>query len=483
MHRTIQKFDWLTAMQCPVKAWHAMRAPPPTPTEAEQFRMQQGQEVGSLARKLYPSGVFVFERNGKPAVEVTQELIADPRILTLFEPTFLAPPFVAKADILVRENGAWHVQEVKSSFADTTNLSDQVDDLAYTVMVCRRAGLVVSKSSVVLLSRDYRFGEGLDRLFKTVDVRNEVSIRVSQFEAIANATAKKILSDNPPTPVLVPACRSCEYFADKCLGAGLEFTVLELPQLSKKNFQLLSAKGIIDLTKLPKGLELNPRQARVLRGVSTGKTIVEPGLTAALQAVRWPCHYLDFETVMSFRPLYPEHGCHRQVLTQFSIHHRDSIDGEVTHSEYLADATQDCERVLAESLIAALGQHGSIFVYSHFEHTRIKVLRDSFGDLSAQLQSILDRLVDLLPIVADHVYQPEFKGSYSIKKVLPALVPEMSYEGLDCKDGDTAIARFAKMARGEITGSEIETTRCQLLEYCKLDTLAMVRLHEVLHSL
>jgi CRISPR/Cas system-associated exonuclease Cas4 (RecB family) len=482
MRATIEKFDWLTAMQCPVKAWHAMRAPPPTPTEAEQFRMQQGQEVGALARKLYPSGVFVFERNGKSAVEVTQDLIADPKNLTLFEPTFLAPPFVAKADILVRENGAWHVQEVKSSFADTSNLADLADDLAYTVMVCRRAGLAVAKASLFLLSRDYRFGDGPERLFKTVDVRNEVNLRVAQFEAIANATAKIILSDNPPTPVLVPACRGCPYFTDKCLGAGLRFTVLELPRLSNKKLQSLSVKGIIDLTKLPKGLELNARQARVLRGVGTGKTIVEPGLTAALQAVQWPCHYLDFETVMTFRPLYPEHGCHRQVLTQFSIHHRESLDSEVSHSEYLADPMHDGERVLAESLIAALGQHGSIIVYSHFEHTRIKVLRDSFDDLSEQLQSILDRLVDLLPIVADHVYHPEFRGSFSLKRVLPALVPELSYEGLGVKDGDMATTRFAKMARGEISGPEIETTRRQLLEYCKLDTLAMVRLHEVLHA-
>src|SRR5262249_35524405 len=149
--------------------------------------------------------------------------------------------------------------------------------------------------------------------------------------------------------------------------------------------------------------------------------------------------YLDFETAMTFLPLYPAHGCHRQVLTQFSIHHRDRIDGEVTHSEFLANARQDCERVLAETLIAALGESGSILVYSHFEHTRIKALRDSFRELADRLQSILDRLVDLLPIVADHVYHPEFKGSYSIKKILPVLVPEMSYEGLEVGDGDMAI--------------------------------------------
>jgi hypothetical protein len=182
-------------------------------------------------------------------------------------------------------------------------------------------------------------------------------------------------------------------------------------------------------------------------------------------------------------PLYDGHGCHQQVLTQFSIHHRDSIDSEVRHSEYLADATKDCQREVAEALIEALGQRGSIIVYSSFEQTRIKALRDALSDLAAPLQAILDRLVDLHTVIADYVYHPDFQGSFSIKKVLPALVPDLSYTKLAVGDGDTAITRFARMARGEIAGDAIEVTRQQLLEYCKLDTFAMVRLHETLFEL
>ncbi len=106
-----------------------------------------------------------------------------------------------------------------------------------------------------------------------------------------------------------------------------------------------------------------------------------------------------------------------------------------------------------------------------------------FPDLSGPLENILSRLVDLLRIVTEYVYHPDFKGSYSIKKVLPVLVPDLSYKGLAVADGDTAITRFARMARGEITGTRIETARRQLLEYCKLDTLAMLRLHEALHTM
>jgi hypothetical protein len=159
------------------------------------------------------------------------------------------------------------------------------------------------------------------------------------------------------------------------------------------------------------------------------------------------------------------------------------MDAEPTHSEYLADATKDCERELAEALIDALGDKGSIIVYSSFEETRIKALRDALPDLAVSLQAILDRLLNILPIIQDHIYHPEFRGSFSIKKVLPALVPDLSYAGLEVADGEAAITRFARMARGEITGDAVETTRQQLLDYCELDTYAMVRLHETLSHL
>lgn len=230
----------------------------------------------------------------------------------------------------------------------------------------------------------------------------------------------------------------------------------------------------------PGDLNLNDRQERAKKAALTGKLIVEPRLGTALGSITWPCHYLDFETVATVLPVYDSHGCHRQVLTQFSLHHRDSITTEPTHDEFLADAKRDCERELAVALIKSLGDRGSIVVYSGFEKSRISALKNMFPDLAAPLQSILDRIQDLLVVIQDHVYHPDFRGSFSIKKVLPVLVPDLSYASLAVADGETAITRFARMARGEISGEQVEITRCQLLDYCKLDTFAMVRLHEIL---
>ncbi len=357
--------------------------------------MEQGQEIGTLARKLYPDGVLASGTDERSPVDVTQGLISDASIRTLFEATLRAGPFVAKADILTRRAGAWHVLEVKSSFSDTNRFKELVDDVAYTVMVLKCSGLPVSTTSLALLSRNYRFGDGAGRLFDIVDVTNDVLTRAAEFEGAAASIAHALLDDTAPQPALVSACRSCPFFADKCLGAGFAHTVLEIPSLHHTKLKRLSANGIIDLSSVPNDLNLNERQERAKKAALSGEIVVEPGLRTALASLPWPCHYLDFETVATVLPFYNQHGCHRQVVTQFSIHHRDGIDGEVRHSEYLADATRDCERELAETLLDMLGQEGSIIVYGSFEATRIKALQNAFPDLTVPLQAILDRLRDL----------------------------------------------------------------------------------------
>jgi|HubBroStandDraft_1064217.scaffolds.fasta_scaffold25575_1 hypothetical protein len=483
MKETIDKSDWLASVECLTMGWFGLRSSPKTPGEAELFRMEQGQEVGKLARELYPSGVLVSTAGGKTAVKLTQELIASPSTDTLFEAEFNAGRFVTKADILRRVPGGWHVLEVKSSFADSSGIKELIDDLAYTTMVLRLSGLQITSASLVLLSRTYLYGQAPSNLFEIHDSTAVVSERVSAFEKMADIVARALFEDTKPSPALVSACRNCSFFEDQCIGRGIAHTVLEIPGLHHTKLKRLSASGIIDLSQTPSDLNLNERQERARKAALTGKFLVEPWLNTTLDSITWPCHYLDFETVSTVLPVYNGHGCHRQVLTQFSLHHRDSVTAEPTHDEYLADAERDCERELAEALIKNLGDRGSIVVYSTFEKTRINALKDLFPDLAVPFQGILERIRDLLVVIQDHVYHPDFRGSFSIKKVLPVLVPDLSYAGLTVADGETAITRFARMARGEISGEHVEITRRQLLTYCKLDTFAMVRLHETLHRL
>ena len=482
---TINKYDWLTAQGCVTQAWFALRAVPEPPNEAARFRMEQGQEIGALARQLYPDGILVGKTADQAVEQVTHQSIADPGVHTLFEAAFRAGRLVAKADILRRGHDGWHVLEVKSSFAEATKskMRSLVDDLAYTVMVLRQSGLQVSKASLVLLSRSFRFGNATDQLFEIIDQTAEVNDRVSEMNLVAASITEAVFGNEPPDPVLSSTCRDCDFFDSQCLGAGVAHTVFEIPGLHHTKLKILADKGIVDLAKLPHDLELKDTQERAKYSILSGSTIVEPGLIKLLQAIEWPCRYLDFETVATALPMFAQHGCHQQILTQFSIHHLDDLNGDLSHSEFLADAAVDGQRELAEALIDQLGTTGSILVYSSFEKTRIKALGKAFSDLAPKIEQIQARLIDLLPLIQNHVYHPRFGGRFSIKKVLPALVPELSYSGLAVANGDTAITRFARMARGEISGADVAVTRDQLLEYCKMDTLAMVRLHQALNDL
>jgi hypothetical protein len=146
----------------------------------------------------------------------------------------------------------------------------------------------------------------------------------------------------------------------------------------------------------------------------------------------------------------------------------------------LADSTRDCRRELAERLVGDLSGEGSIVVYTSFEERTIRSLADMFPDLKQELTSLADRIIDLEKVIRSHVYHPEFHGRTSIKVVLPVLVPGMSYDELEIKEGDTAMATFAYMVLGKYSPQEMEEMRKNLLKYCKHDTLAMVALHKEL---
>ena len=478
----ILKSHWLDARRCAAKAWLSLRAPSGPIPESSQFLLDQGREVLLKARELFPGGV-----EGQTP-ERTRALMADPAVPAIFDAVIEADPFETTIDILQRLPDGWHLWEVRSSLSTRGNQRrgdsrDLISDLAFSTMVLQRAGLDVARASVALLSRDYRFGDPVRKLFEIVEKSYQVDQRVDEADSNIDHIGQILLGDQAPEPVFCPSCRKCEFFATECLGAGLQHTVLEIPGLRTREIKMLADAGVVDLAQLPDDFPLNERQQRAKECALTGNRYVGRQLGEQLQSVEWPCYYLDFESVMTALPLFPGHGCHRPVLTQFSLHRRPGWEYPPTHSEYLADPTRDCAREFAEALVAGLGWRGSIFVYSEFEGTQIQAMAELYPDLAPALRGIHARLVDLLPIVQRHVYDPAFEGRSTLKKVLPALVPDLSYDGLAIRDGGTAVALFARMAKGEIAGEQAVLVRQQLLEYCRMDTMAMVRLHETLHDL
>jgi hypothetical protein len=258
-----------------------------------------------------------------------------------------------------------------------------------------------------------------------------------------------------------------------------------LPRLPQASADQLKARGIEAISSIPADFPLTPKQVIIRDAIVTGKPYIAKNLGRLLQPFGPPACYLDFEAMMPPIPLYEGTRPYQTIPFQWSLHTIDG-DGALNHDEFLADGVNDPRRQFAETLIDALASSDDpIIVYSAYEQTRLKELAVDFPDLSAALNAVIARLVDLLPIVRSAVYLTEFAFSNSIKSVAPALCPDFSYDDLDgVADGAAASAAFIQLASGALTvPKEIADQRAQLLAYCKHDTLAMVEAHKALMRL
>ena len=271
----------------------------------------------------------------------------------------------------------------------------------------------------------------------------------------------------------------CPFFG-YCHRDEPEHSIRELPRLRKQTLERLKAAGIADVADVPAefpGLTELQRRARV--SVITGEPFVGPNLSSRLAEIEPPVSFLDFETVSPTVPLYALIRPYQTIPFQWSLHLRDS-DGILSHSSFLHDGSGDPRQEFIASLLKSLPASGSIVTYSSYERTQLKSLAKTFPEFADELLALCDRIVDLLKIVRSEYYHPEFHGSFSIKSVLPALVPAGTYGDLDLADGGATAATYARLLTDELPDSERGRLRGGLLAYCARDIETMVGIYDAL---
>ena len=473
----ITKDLFLTALQCPSRVWHEIHLSSPKPLSIhDKFIIEEGLDIHNKAHHLFPDGHLITGDN-ITATNETAELLDGPEVSTLFEATFMIDNGITKADIIKIHYSGIDLIEVKSGLDPK---EDYLDDLAYTTMICRQVGLPITTCSLLLLNRDYRHGMPVSALFKEFDCTEEILRRSELFWKQYDEIINKIFSETRLSPDYKFECKHCDY-VDTCFSNNPEFHIFDLPRLSHTKFCRLRELGINSIKDIPADFGLSPNQEKVRVADLTGNpTIDKEGLKKELEQIAYPLHFLDFETVTTAIPLYEGIGPYTQIPTQYSLHVCSEAGDILHHYEYLSDSHKDGRRKLAETLIEHCGSEGSIFCYSSFEKTVINGLISLFPDLNEELQGLVSRLVDLCAILQRNYYHPDFHGSYSIKTVLPVMAPELSYENMEISNGSDAVAQFAYLARGKYSKKETKVVRSSLLEYCGLDTLAMVKVWEKL---
>jgi predicted RecB family nuclease len=399
----------------------------------------------------------------------------------IYEASFIADDTFAAVDILERVPGGWVLIEVKST---TRPKQEHLPDIALQLHVVRKSGLPVVRAELMHLNRACVFPD-LSDLFTRVDVTPAVEPLLAGVPAEIGRQLAMLRNPLPDVPI----GRHCDEpytcpFKSRCWPVLPEHHISTLYYVGNRRWEL-EAQGFAIISDLPEDFPLQPPAERQRRAIRSGATVVEPGLGSALAALAGPLAIVDFETVAPAIPVW--NGCHPYdpVPVQFSCHAADGRGGWI-HSEWIADGPEDPRPELVRRLAAACeGARTILAYYSEYERQCLKLVADALPELREPIDGILARLADALPLVRDHVYHLGFNGSFSLKAVLPALAPELRYEGMEIADGMAASRELQRLLlEGEtVPPAERARLRESLRRYCELDTWGVVRLLERLEDL
>lgn len=431
--------------QCPKRLYmHKFNSAFRNPEEEAQTSIfAAGTNVGILARDLFPGGV-----NAEPpdffsyhiAVEETKEFI-DTGHKIIYEAAFNFEGVLCAIDILVNEGGKWHAYEVKGS---TKVKEPFILDASLQHYVISNCGLPLEDISIVFLNNQYvRTGElELQKLFSRQSIKNEV---IGNRDFVHGKIAElKLLLREKKEPIIDIGAHC--YKPYECDFTGHCWTNFE-PEVS-------TSQEYVDIESI----------------------------RTFLDEWEFPLCFFDFETIMPAVPEFDYSRPYQQIPFQYSLHTQDTKNSEIRHVEFLGDGFTDPREGLIISLLQQLKGHGSIVVWNKtFEMTRLREIARDFPKYANSIELILEQIVDLMvPFRKKWYYLPEFNDSYSLKAVLPVLVPELSYGDLTIQEGGTASLIYSQLKNHE---AEVQSQhRERLLEYCKLDTLAMVEIYRKLTS-
>lgn len=452
---------------------------------SQQAIFDTGNNVGGLAQQLFPKGIDATKgekyANTKTA-QKTQELIeAGQKVI--YEATFISNGVLVAVDILVFQNNTWYAYEVKSS---TEVKPVHLDDAAVQWKVIIEAGIELQKIHLVHIDNSYvRKGDlDLNQLFAVVDLTDEVLEKQMETEQLIADCKSIAQSKEMPQVDIGPHCSNpygCS-FAGHCWQHVPEYSVFNISRLKAEKKWELYLEGILKLEDIPEDYPLSANQQLQIHAEINQETLLDKGgITQFLKEWQYPLYYLDYETINPAIPPFDNSSPYQQFPFQYSLHVQDKPNAPCTHHEYLAATDgKDPREEFIQQLIKDCGTKGSIVVYNiGFEKGKTEKLAEQFPKYAKALLALCDRMVDLMvPFQQKWIYTPDMRGSYSIKKTLPALVPELSYDTLNIKEGGTASSTFANYFNAaQPLPAQLKK---DLLDYCKMDTWAMVRLLEVL---
>ncbi len=475
MKNRLTKTAYLRYLSCPNEFWLDQNIPSILSKDVNTLEYEHLRQQG-----------YDVERY----VKMLQRFHPDDTKLVEFQRAFQTDDLYARSDVTVTDKatGVIDIYEVKSS---ASVKDEHYDDLAFQKITAERSGFTIGRSNVITMNGEYvRRGDlDVEQLFNVTDVSDVIDGLIPKTEQqIADAIA---YADSEPVPMLSAYCKDNKL---DCAFIRLHFpdlpdyTIFDVSRLNKSKISDLLELDVIDIVDIPDDFPLSAKQRIQVAAAKTREVAIDRDkIRELIDGWEYPLHFLDYETFSYAIPLFDGVRPFQQMCFQYSLHTIREKGGEIGHRYFLSTGEAEPPRSMVEQLLQDMaGDVGTVFVwYEPFEKSRndeMAAMYPEFADFFAEVNS---RVFDLMKIFSDHLYvHPDFRGSSSIKKVMPVIVPELSYNDLGIRDGMTAsISWFRATTWTSLGEDERRRIYSDLQKYCYLDTWAMVEIFNRLENL
>jgi hypothetical protein len=465
----INKTDFLTFLDSPRHLW-AIKNKQIEKDEIDlylQHLLDQGYEVEELAMQYLKQ--YLMPRCGADKDDVQ------------IQPTYIDGAFEARTDILIKHNGHWDMYEVKSS---SKVKKEHKYDATFQYLVFDK-GYNIENVYILHLNKDYiRDGSlSLDDLFAIDDITEDIEeLRDEVLELRKDAFLISELDDVFKSDACIKP-KDCPCIS-LCHPKLPDYSIYDINNLTKNRAKVreLESMGILDVHNIPEDFELTSLQRKQVDVAKSNTVHIDKDeIEDMFEDLDYPLYFLDYETFNPAIPLFDGYSPFDHITFQYSLHVL-SKDGDLKHYEYIHTEKTDPIPNLLHSLQQVIGDNGNIVVWNKgFEMTRNREMGKVNPKYAKFCEDMNDRIFDLMDVFQKCLYDdPKFKGSYSIKHVLPVLVPDLSYDDLDIRNGSMAMASWYDYVFNNERDEKIIN---DLLKYCELDTLAMVRVFEELRKI
>ncbi len=491
----LSKTNYIIWRDCRKNAWLKVHKPEiyfaNELSDFEKQIIETGNEVEIVARKLFPTGVLVEERS-EDAVAPTKKLIED-KVPTIFQGGFEIDGYFAAVDVLKYDDnsGKYSILEIKAT--NEIDKKTHYHDLAFQYVLLKKCGLDIESASLLHLDPEYVREGKLDitKLFVIEDVTEKIKEMAEEVDEEMNR-AKEYLSSlvepTGPCDCLYKGrsshCTTFKYSNPDIPAYGIH-DLARIGSSKAKLTELVDGHNFL-LTDIPAGVEFSEIQKNQLWTYLNNHTIIErENISTELDSLIFPLYFIDYETFPAAIPRFDDFSPYNQIPFQYSLHILRSPDEEPEHVDFLYTGQDDPSKHFAESMRNHIGPVGSVIVWhKDFECGRNRELALRLPDFRTFFDDLEGRIFDLEIIFKKQYYvHKDLKGSSSIKKVLPVLVPELSYKELAIREGGTAAEKWNQLVSGSLSDEEKDLIAENLRAYCKLDTYAMYAIWKALYDL